>query len=58
MDFLRDECDAWYGKKRPPTQVARVVAERVALAPTRLPPHDVWLQRVVGMPDYGGSTRK
>ena len=58
MDFLRDECDAWYGKKRPPTQVAHVVAERVALAPTRLPPHDVWLQRVVGMPDYGGSTRK
>ncbi len=55
MDFLRDECDNWYGKRRPPTQVARVVAERLALAPSRLPPHDVWLQRVVGMRQYGGS---
>ncbi len=52
MDFLRDECAAWFGLVRPSTQVARVVAERVALAPTRLPAHDVWLQRIVGMQHY------
>lgn len=56
MDFLRDECDEWYGKDRPPSQVAPVVAERLAHAPTRLPPHDVWLQRIVGMHRYGGPS--
>lgn len=34
-------------------RVARIVAERLAAAPKKLPPHDVWLRAVVGMADYG-----
>ena len=52
MDFLRDECAEWFGKDRPPTQVAHSIAERLQLAPQKLPQHDWWLQRVVGMPTY------
>ncbi|HEX2138725.1 MAG TPA: tryptophan halogenase family protein [Woeseiaceae bacterium] len=49
MDFLRDECDRWFGNDRPPTVVPEAIAARVYAAPTKLPPHDVWLQRVLGM---------
>lgn len=57
MGFLRDECDTWFGTKRPPSQVARVVADRLSAAPARLPPHDIWLQRVVGMKQYPSAAR-
>ncbi|HEX7082271.1 MAG TPA: tryptophan halogenase family protein [Gammaproteobacteria bacterium] len=53
MDFLADEYRARYGPNRPPPRVADAVVERLRAAPFKLPPHDVWLQRVVGMPDYG-----
>jgi tryptophan halogenase len=56
MDFLREECDKWYGKERSPTQVARVIADRLAMAPARLPPHDVWLRNVIGMQRHVGPT--
>jgi len=52
MDFLAAECDDWFGKDRPATRVAKTIADRLALAPRKLPPHDLWLQRVLGMPDY------
>ncbi len=52
MDFLRDECRAWYGDELPQTGVHRRIAERLNQAPTKLPPHDLWLQRIVGMPAY------
>ncbi len=55
MDFLRDECTKWYGENRPPTQVARVIANRLQLAPQKLPPHELWLQRAIGMPVYGNA---
>jgi tryptophan 7-halogenase len=55
MDFLRDECREWYGDERPRSGVHRRIAERVALAPGKLPPHHVWLQRMVGMPEYRAS---
>jgi len=56
MDFLREECARWYGEQRPPTRVAQVVAQRLAAAPQKLPPHDMWLQRSSGMPRYGAAT--
>jgi hypothetical protein len=31
------------------------VAERIKVARERIPKHDVWLQRVCGMPDYRES---
>jgi len=53
MDFLSEECRERYGDARPRTSIHRQVAERLAIAPRKLPPHDVWLQRVVGMPAWG-----
>jgi tryptophan halogenase len=52
MDFLRDECDRWYGKARPQTQVLAPVAHRTQISKERLPTHELWLQRVLGMPVY------
>jgi tryptophan halogenase len=62
MDFLRSECDTWFGEQRPATRIAPLVAERLAQAPQKLPPHEVWLQKVAGMPHYavtepGGPAR-
>lgn len=52
MDFLREECDEWFGHERPDPQVLASVTERLSLAPSKLPPHDLWLERVLGMPGY------
>jgi tryptophan halogenase len=52
MDFLKAECDLWFGTDRPPSQVPQRLVERLHMAQQKLPPHDVWLKRVVGMPDY------
>ena len=48
MDFLRDECDAWFGKERPAIRMAPLVAQRLAGAPGSLAPHDAWLRQVLG----------
>jgi tryptophan halogenase len=56
MDFLRSECDQWYGKNRVSSTVYRQIIERLQYAPQKLPPHDVWLQRIVGMPNFRAST--
>ncbi|WP_405223289.1 tryptophan halogenase family protein [Lentisalinibacter sediminis] len=52
MDFLRAECDHWYGTTRPRARVLKPVAQRIAKAKATLPSHEEWLQRVCGMPDY------
>ena len=52
MDFLRDECRERYGDNRPRSAVLKKVVDAVAAAPAKLPPHDVWLQQMVGMADY------
>jgi tryptophan halogenase len=57
MDFLRDECDAWFGANRPPSQVAPQVAGRLAVAPQKLPPHHVWLEHALGITISGGRGR-
>ena len=56
MDFLAPECDDWFGKDRPATRVAKSIADRLALAPRKLPPHELWMQRVLGMPDYPAAS--
>jgi tryptophan halogenase len=55
MDFLRDESDAWFGKSRPRPAVHKQVLDSIGTAQEKLPPHEVWLKRVVGMPDYRSS---
>ncbi len=57
MDFLRDECVEWFGRDRPRTRVPAYVLEHLKAAAHELPPHDVWLKRVLGMPDYPISKR-
>lgn len=52
MDFLRDECRQRYGDDLSQTAVHRRIVERLHAARRKLPPHDVWLRQVVGMPDY------
>jgi len=52
MDYLRDECEQWFGKDRPPSRISTHIGERLKEAALQLPPHDVWLKQVVGMADY------
>lgn len=52
MDFLRDECDHWYGANRPATQILPPIANRIEIAKQQLPTHADWLQRVCSMPAY------
>lgn len=54
MDFLAGECDAWYGPSRPQSTVYRQVLDSLSTAPSRLPRHDRWLERV-GMPAFRPS---
>jgi len=53
MDFMADEYRQQYGNDRPKTRIAQPVIDRLRAAPNKLMPHDVWLQRVIGMPNYG-----
>tara|TARA_B100001059_G_C17839457_1_gene591008 strand:+ start:6661 stop:8268 length:1608 start_codon:yes stop_codon:yes gene_type:complete len=52
MDFLRDECERWFGSNRPPPAVNRQVLDAMEKAQKHLPPHDIWLRKVVNMGDY------
>jgi tryptophan halogenase len=53
MDFMGDEYRERYGSDRPKPRVGQPVADRLRAAPSKLPPHDVWLREVVGMGNYG-----
>lgn len=55
MDFLRDESREWYGEDRPRPGVLKEVLDGIDMARAKLPPHDVWLKRMVGMEDYAAS---
>ncbi len=52
MGFLDKECDDWFGKNRPQSTLFQEVIDKLRQAPQKLPPHDVWLKRVVGMANY------
>ena len=55
MDFLSNECDEWFGRNRPRPAVHKRVLDTVNTAGDKLPPHDIWLKRMVGMQDYSKS---
>ncbi len=57
MEFLDQECDEWFGKNRPKTRIMKAIFDVLSLAPQKLPVHDVWLKRVLDMPEYR-TTRK
>ena len=52
MDFLRDECDQWFGRDRPASEVPKGIADRLRASPHKLPTHLDWLQKVAGMAEY------
>ena len=52
MDFLREECESWFGSNRPPPAVNRQVLDAMEKAQKHLPPHDIWLRKVVNMGEY------
>ncbi len=52
MDFLDKECADWYGTSRRQSGVFKKVIEGLNIAARELPPHDVWLQQVLGMQQY------
>ena len=52
MDFLRDECNEWFGQGRPRPAIHKQVLDGIQNAQEKLPRHDLWLRRMVGMPDY------
>ena len=54
MDFMADEYGALLGDKRRPPIVAEAVMQWLMAAPQKLPPHDLWLQEVLGMKKYPG----
>ncbi len=57
MDFLRDECDRWYGTDRPPSQPLAQITQRLKMAQSQLPKQADWLQQVCGMPRYPVTPR-
>ena len=48
----RDECNEWFGENRPRPAIHENVLDAVDTAGEKLPPHDVWLKGMIGMPDY------
>jgi tryptophan halogenase len=57
MDFLDRECDDWYGRNRPAPTILKHVIDKLKVARQKLPRHEVWLQRVVGMADHPTTSR-
>jgi len=55
MGFLVDEYRDKDITKLGPPPMSRTVLDRLRAAPQKLPPHEVWLQRVLGMPQYPGA---
>jgi tryptophan halogenase len=52
MDFLAEECQAWYGDKRYQAPIHGKVLEAIQRAPKVLPKHEAFLRVALGMPDY------
>ena len=56
MDFMGEEYRKELGEPRPPAVVPEHVASRVDAAPYKLPTHEDWLRKKVGMASYQGPT--
>jgi len=52
MDFLGEEQKALFGNSRHAARVHPKVQNRLSMAPRKLPPHELWLQRILGMANY------
>mgnify|MGYP007055207462 CR=1 FL=1 len=54
MDFLVDEYRGKDGQNLGLPPMPRDILDRLKAAPHKLPPHEIWLQRVLGMKQYPG----
>lgn len=52
MDFRGPEFEKMLGDARPPVQVPGYMIQRLQGAKQKLPPHHIWLNRVLGMKQY------
>ncbi len=52
MDFRGPEFKEKFGDKRPPSRVFPFIIDRLREAPRKLPPHHIWLNKTMGMPQY------
>jgi len=52
MDFLAEECQAWYGDKRYQPPIHGKVLDALQRAPKVLPKHEAILRMSLGMPEY------
>lgn len=54
MDYLVDEYRGKNGKPLGLPPMPRDILSRIQAAPQKLPPHEIWLQRVLGMKEFPG----
>lgn len=54
MDFLRDHYNEKFGPDLPAAEVPGFIARRLNNMSQQLPPHELWLQRTLGMKKYDG----
>lgn len=52
MDFLHQQSEQWYGKNRPAPRVHPAILMRLQMARQKIPPHAIWLQKILQMPQY------
>jgi tryptophan halogenase len=57
MDFMAAEYAARAGTARGRPQMLKTVVDLLYEARSKLPPHEIWLQRVLGMPQYATSQK-
>ncbi|MDX1536123.1 tryptophan halogenase family protein [Arsukibacterium sp.] len=57
MGFLEEECQQRFGPDLPPTGVHPAIIQRLQMARQKLPPHAIWLNRVLAMPEYPTAYR-
>ena len=55
MDFMRDHFDKKYGPNRPPLGPPSYINNRFESLKRQLPTHEAWLQRSVGMKEFGSK---
>ncbi|SNY43489.1 tryptophan halogenase [Arsukibacterium tuosuense] len=57
MGFLEQECQQRYGPELAPSGVHPAIIQRLQMARQKLPPHAIWLNRVLDMPQYPTAYR-
>jgi len=57
MDFRGPEFDKLLGDNRPPVHMPNYMIQRLQGARQKLPPHHIWLNRVLGMQQYEMGAR-